>query len=205
MTPGTSPSGAPAPEGSSFSLQREVQRKLLHLATAAVPIAYHYGIARSWIVGAFAAGTVVAFTVEWLRRNNAAVGARFSAWFGALLRPAERDGLTGATWLCLSCLVAVAFFPAPAAIAAMWCATIGDPAAAIVGRALSGHGGRKTWAGSAACLLFSALGVWWLTPVSPLVALAVGVGAAVAERPSGPLDDNVRVTALAGFITFLMA
>lgn len=204
MTTATLPSGADAPEGSSFSLARELTRKLLHLATALVPVGYHYGVPRDWIVAAFGAGTVVAFGVEWLRRNNPTVGTHFAGWFGSLLRPHEHRQLTGATWLCLSCLAAVLLLPAPAAIAAMWCATIGDPAAAIIGRALAG-GGRKSWAGSIACLVTSALGVWWLTPLGPAAALTVGTVAALAERPAGPLDDNVRVTAAAGVAALLLA
>jgi dolichol kinase len=132
-------------------------------------------------------------------------GARFDHWFGALLRPGERHALTGATWLCLSCFVMVVLAPAPVAIAAMWCATIGDPAAAIVGRALSREGGRKTWAGSIACLVGSALGVWWLTPLGPIAACAVGLAAALAERPAAPLDDNVRVTLVTGAVTLLLS
>lgn len=195
MTP---PSRVQAPEGRVFSLKREFTRKLLHLATALVPVGYHFGVPSQWIVGAFAVGTVVAFSVEWLRWNNTAFRVRFTTVFGALLRPSEVQHLTGATWLCVSGLVAVILLPAPAAIAALWCATIGDPAAAIVGRALSREGGRKTSAGSLACLICSALGVWWLTPYSFPVALLVGAVAAVAERPSAPLDDNVRVTAATG-------
>jgi hypothetical protein len=37
------------------------------------------------------------------------------------------------------------------------------------------------------------------------MALAVGTGAALAEHPSGPWDDNVRVTAVTGVLALLMA
>ena len=81
----------------------------------------------------------------------------------------------------------------------------GDPAAAIVGRALSPTGGRKTWAGSIACAVCSAIGVWWLTSATPMAALAVGALAAVVERPTRPLDDNVRVTAATGLLSLWLS
>ena len=205
VTEATTPSGAQAPEGVALSLTREITRKLLHLATALNPVGYHFGLPAQWISRALALAALVALGVEWLRWNNTTVGMRFTTWFGALLRPRERHHLTGATWLCLSCLAAVVLLPAPAAIAAMWCATIGDPAAAIVGRALARQGGHKTWAGSLACLVCSAIGVWWLTPLAPLAAVLVGTVAAVAERPQGPLDDNIRVTLATGALTLWLS
>ena len=199
------PSGAQRPEGAAFSLKREISRKLLHLATALVPIGYHFGVPVRWISSAFAVASILALGVEWLRWNTTTVGTPFTRWFGPLLRPREAHHLTGATWLCLSSLAAVVLLPAPAAIAALWCATIGDPAAAIVGRALSPTGGRKTWAGSIACAVCSAIGVWWLTSATPMAALAVGALAAVVERPTCPLDDIVRVTAATGLLSLWLS
>jgi dolichol kinase len=186
-------------------LSRELTRKSLHVATATVPVALHYGVPVLWIGVALGAGSVVAFAVEFARRSDPALRARFVGLFGPLLRPHETSGITGATWLCLSCFLAVVLLPAPAAIAAMWCATIGDPAAAIVGRAVATSSGGKTWQGSLACLVASAVGVWWLTPLAPFAAVAVGTAAALAERPARPLDDNLRVTTVAGLVAFVLA
>jgi dolichol kinase len=205
VTAGPRPSGADAPEGSSFSLSRELARKALHLATVSVPIAYHYGLPSPLIVAVLGAGSGIALAVEFARRSHPATRALFEKLVGQLLRPHERSAITGATWLCLSCFAAVVLLPAPAAIAAMWCATIGDPSAAIVGRMFATASGGKTWQGSFACILTSALGVWWLTPLSLLAALAVGVVAALAERPARPFDDNLRVVTVAGLAALALA
>ena len=100
---------------------------MLHLATALVPVGYHYGVPRLWLVGALGLGTVVAFAVEWLRRRHPVVARTFTAWVGALLRPAEQVALTGATWLCLSCFLVVVWCPAPVAIAARRSASTAKP------------------------------------------------------------------------------
>jgi dolichol kinase len=56
----------------------------------------------------------------------------------------------------------------------------------------------KTWAGTAACAVASALGALLVARLAPGAALACAAAAALAERPRGPLDDNVRVALAAG-------
>jgi dolichol kinase len=53
--------------------------------------------------------------------------------------------------------------------------------------------GTKSLSGSVAAAGLASMGVLWLTPASPAVALALGVVTALAEWPRGPGDDNVRV------------
>ncbi len=74
---------------------------------------------------------------------------------------------------------------------------MGDASAALVGTAWrrTRGGSGKTWIGSAACVVASALGAWWLAGFALPAAVALGVVAAAVERPSLALDDNVRVTA----------
>jgi dolichol kinase len=93
----------------------------------------------------------------------------------------------------ITCLAA----PLAAAIAATWAGAVGDASAAVIGkawrRARGGDG--KTLAGSAACLLATAGGAWWLAGFTAPMAVVLGLVAASVERPAVALDDNVRVTA----------
>lgn len=139
----------------------------------------------------------VALVVEGARHLSPWAAKQFARAVGTLVRPHELAGLTGATWLALAMLLSVIVFPATAAIAALWGAAVGDASAAIVGRAFS-SGGQKTVLGSAACLVATALGVWWLTPLGITPALGVGLAAAIVERPKMALDDNLRVALGAG-------
>lgn len=192
-----------------FTAGRELRRKALHLATAALPIFYARGMPRAPLLALLAAGTTLALVIEWLRRNHAGTNALFDRTVGGLLRPHERDSLSGATWLCLSCFLAVLLLPRAPAVAAMWCATMGDSAAALAGRAwrrVRPEGARngKTVVGSVACWGVSALGVWLLAGYPGYAALTIAAAAAVAERPTAPLDDNLRVVLVAGLVAYLL-
>lgn len=197
--------GAVAP----FTAGQELRRKALHLATATIPVLYARSVERPPLLALLGAGTAVALTIEWLRRNHTGTSALFDRFFGSLLRPHERRSLSGATWLCFSCFLAVLLLPRMPAVAAMWCATMGDSAAALAGRAWSStragaaHKG-KTAIGSLACLTVSAAGACLVAGYGLVPALVIGAAASVAERPTAPLDDNLRVMLASGLAAYLL-
>jgi dolichol kinase len=176
----------------------EALRKALHAGTAVLPVAW----AQGWIDTAslralLSAAAVAALAVESLRSRPGVVRRAFTQALAPLLRAHEARRLTGATWLALAMCAVAWLVPGHAATAALWAAAVGDASAAVVGRAAAARGlavaGRKSWAGSVAALTTTAAGVWWLTPAAPLVAVALGAVAAAAERPRGPVDDNLRI------------
>lgn len=182
------------------------------MAAAAFPIAYSLGAARGVLVWTLAAASAVALLVEGLRRTNTAFAAAFARTAGPLTRANEQHSLTGATWLALSCLLAVAVLSRQAAIAALWCATAGDPAATIAGclwtmrrNAHDPRVGRKTAAGAFACASVSFFGVWLLAGYVPALAAVIAAAATAAEAMPVRIDDNIRVMAAAGAIAQLFA
>jgi dolichol kinase len=190
----------------AVTLRHEVARKAIHLTSAVVPAAYAAGLRRDLLAALLGGALVVALGVEAARRRLPGVRAPFEAALGDLLRPHERDRWSGATWMAVAYLLAVALFPRPAAVAAMLAVALGDAAAAVVGRWAGarrappppGAAAGKTWAGTAACAVASALGALLVARLAPGAALACAAAAALAERPRGPLDDNVRVALAAG-------
>lgn len=136
----------------------------------------------------------------------------FARWFGShageLLRRHEHAGLTGATWLFASMLAALVLLPPAPAIVALWAAAVGDGSASVIGRWMSHMrgrtGGGKTMAGTLACLVATAIGAAWLGEARIGVALGIGAITAAAEWPRGPLDDNVRVTMVAGLAAWVL-
>ena len=195
-----------------LSLRHELVRKALHLAATALPVAYTVGVPRGVLETVLFVASALALLIEGLRRASTAIDAAFTRAFGPLLRERERRSITGATWLALSCLVAVTVLSREAAIAALWCATVGDPAATIMGRvwtmrvaAKGTERGGKTIVGSLACVAASFVGVWLLAGYSPMTAVLIAVAAAVAEAIPARIDDNVRIVSAAGVIAQLVA
>jgi dolichol kinase len=181
-------------------LRAEVIRKALHGTVAIVPIAYaRVGVSRDSLGIVLASASGVALVIELTRRVVPRIQSRFESAFGNLLRPHEHRHITGATWLALSCLVAVALLPREAAIAALWCATAGDAVAALFGRVF-GAGSRagKTYAGSTAFLAVSVAGIMYLTAFRPIPGLIIALAGMVAERIASRIDDNVAIAAISG-------
>ena len=195
-----------------LTLHHELIRKGVHLATASIPVAYFLGTPRGTIEALLAVASVIALLVEGSRRASTRIGAAFERAFGVLLRQRERTAITGATWLVLACLGAVLVFSRSAAIAALWCATVGDPAATIAGRVWTAARvppadtrTGKTIIGSLACIALSFAGAWMLAGYALPQALTIAVAAAAAEGLPGRLNDNVRVTGAAGAIAQMLA
>ncbi len=185
----------------AFSWRAELGRKGVHLASAAFPLAWAFGVVdrRSMCV-ILGAGLLIALVLELLRRTTGAVRRGFEAAFGWMLRAHEATRLTGATWILGAMLLCALVLPERAAIAALWAGVVGDASAALVGRAVASRAAAegKTWAGSIACALASAVGPLWLVAAAPLQALGIGLAAMLAERPALALDDNARVAIAAG-------
>lgn len=180
----------------AFPFRAEIARKALHVATAALPVALSFGLTdQRTLQLVLSAAVLFAFTVETLRVIWPAFRAAFLTAFSTLLRPREHVAFTGATWLAIAMALVLWLAPVHAAIAALWAAAVGDAAAAVVGRSVgkSATVGGKTLAGSLAALIVTTFGALWLTPASLETALALGVVAAIAERPTVPIDDNLRI------------
>jgi dolichol kinase len=181
-------------------LRAELLRKALHLGTATLPVVWAAGlITTSQLRLVLAAAVAVALVIEAARRAVPGIARAFTATVGGLLRGHEHTAITGATWLAIAMAGVVWLAQPRAALAALWAAAVGDASAALVGRGLGARrgrpGGQKSWQGSAAAAVSTALGCVWLAAVTWPQALVLGGVAALAEYPRRPFDDNLRVAA----------
>ena len=189
----------------AVTLRHEVARKAIHLASAVVPVAYAAGLRRDVLAALLGGALVVALGVEIARHRVPRVRDPFERVVGDLLRPHERARWSGATWMLVAYVLALALFPRAVAVAAMLAVALGDAAAAVIGRWAGARrvtptpdAAGKTWAGTIACAVATVLGALLVARLAPGAALACAIAAALAERPRGPLDDNVRVALAAG-------
>ncbi|HEU4642818.1 MAG TPA: hypothetical protein VFS44_10230 [Gemmatimonadaceae bacterium] len=192
------------PEPVALSLRDEIARKALHLILVAVPLAYARGIPRGTLLLGLGVLLAVALIVELVRLRSMRGHVLFMKAVGPLLREHERASWSGATWLFATLFLVVLLLSRQVAIAAAWAVTVGDAAAAVVGRgwsswrrrgrgSMEGVGGGKTVAGSLACLTAAFAGAVGVSHLSLGASLTGAVAAALAERAAGPGDDNARV------------
>ena len=175
-----------------------VWRRLFHLtAGSTIPVAGIFApeLAMVWAMAALTAGglglDLARFRVERLNRV-------FLHWLAPLLKADEGSRITGASYMAMAALVVFLVFDRPVAVAALLFLSLGDPAAALVGRRMPGPrilG--KSPVGTAAFIAVSwaVVGVmvgggvvdyhWGL--------LAGAVAAGLAELAPLPVDDNLTV------------
>jgi dolichol kinase len=197
-----------SPAGTATSaVRQELGRKALHAATAVIPVGWAAGVPKAAVVGLLGALAAIAVLVEVGRRASPPLQELFLRLVGPLLRPHEANGaIAGATWMFGAYLSAALVAPPSVAVVAMWAVSAGDGAAAVVGRVV----GRvrlpngKSLEGALAMCAMTAAGAWGLAGWSLGQSLAIGAVASAAELPTGPLDDNVRVTAACVTLGILM-
>ncbi len=180
-------------------MRRELARKAFHLASVAVPVLV-WPLPRPVAVAVLVPAALLAVAIDASRLRFRPVRYRFLRLTRTMLRPHERHGFAGATYMAVAYALAVALFPKPVAVAAMLFNGLGDAAAALVGKRWGRHRTRrgKSWEGFGAGLavdLGVAAVVLALDPrLTPAGALAGALAAAAIEFLPLPLDDNVRVT-----------
>lgn len=185
----------------AISLSSELQRKSIHIATAILPILYLWDIRRSTIlfISFFLfAGFLI---VDLLRMYFPLARKYFLGVFSPLLRNEEKQNrLTGATYLFAGMSLSFILFDKESAIAAVLFLCLADPMAAIIGRV---YGSRrfagKSLQGSSAFLL-TALAIVFLIYRPGLVSSGIAVIATLVEFLPIPVNDNLSIPLISGFL-----
>ena len=146
----------------------------------------------------------LALLLEIARRRSPALEAALERLSLGSMRPAEHTRLTGTTFLLAGFFLAWLLFSDRAAGAAMLVTAAADPAAALVGTAVSRARGRKTLAGSGAALVVAFV-ILLLTGVGALLALGAAATASVAERLPANGVDNLVIPVATGAVLWIFA
>ena len=120
-----------------------------------------------------------------------------------MLRDYEsRGGITGATWLLIGSCLTIALFSKEIAVPALLFLTIGDTFAAIVGITFPmGRIKGKTISGSITGLIVSlAVILPIMHDINAKILILGGVAAMLIELSPIPLNDNLTIPVLSGFI-----
>lgn len=187
----------------------EIRRKAIHLGSAGFPVIYWLTDNRTLMLQILIPLVLFAIIVETARQFSPAIEAFVQRWLGKIMRLEEKRLFTGATYVVISALIMIAFFPKPIAVAALLFMSISDAAASLIGirfgkvRFLG-----KSLAGSSAFLV-TALAIAVLIMPRTLLTGAIGaVAATIAEALSlrwGPIkiDDNLAIPLTSGLVMIL--
>jgi dolichol kinase len=202
----TSPSKATEPQQIAFS--SEIIRKLIHLCSLSIPVVYFYVTRETalWILIPIGVFSVI---VDLGRHHIKGIENVVGKIFDPILRPHERKSglLSGATYVVISALFCVLFFPKLITITAFSILIVSDASSALIGRAYGKHKFfDKSLEGSAAFVITACLVVLITPKAGPVwqeyaIAGFAAVLGAIAEAASARtrLDDNFSVPISIGF------
>ena len=186
-----------------------IWRRLFHLfAGSSIPFAGIFAPEREFLIALalLAAGAVV---LDLSRLGVGPFNRVYMRWMAPLLKGEEVSRLTGATHMLLAAALVFWLFDREVGVPVMFFLSLGDPAAAVVGRRLPGP--RLAGKSPGGTLAFAATGA---TVAVVLVATgaihyhwAIWPGAAIAavvELAGLPPDDNLTIPLIAGAAMWAM-
>ena len=190
-----------------YSLKNEIARKLIHIASAVIPLSYIYIINDLIIMLCILSFFVIfSFFIEILRKDYFKYSKIFLRFFGFMLRDNEKkDKLTGATWVFLGALFTFILIPYPFSILALLFLSVGDTFAAIIGISFPYIKiGNKTLSGFFAGFISSILvGICFNFPVSIYILIFGALMASVIEIIPISVNDNITIPLFSGSMMYL--
>jgi len=200
---------APTAEPRRMTYWDEVCRKAIHLGSAVFPLIYWLTdrTVMLWILVPLVAFALI---VETARQFFPPVENFVQRWLGTIMRIEEKRLFTGATYVVISCLIMIYFFPRDIAITTLLFMSISDAAASLVGMRVGGPRFLgKSLAGSTAFFVTAVATALWQLPGKLIVGLVGAAVATIAEALSlrwGPIkiDDNFAIPLASGIAMVLL-
>ncbi|HRY91187.1 MAG TPA: hypothetical protein P5229_02485, partial [Candidatus Gracilibacteria bacterium] len=175
-------------------------RKLFHLLE--IPVLFGYSFARYFwsekiAIMVLTALFLLLMEIEYVRLE---VKIKLPSFLD-VLRPRERNNVTGAIFFVAATIIVFAAFDYGVALLALFLTVFGDLASALIGIKFGKHEifRHKTMEGFIAGLITNLLVGWMIIPMYPAVFITMAIVASVVELLTGKLDDNLTVPLFAGF------
>ena len=182
--------------------KKELFRKSFHVSSILLPLSYYFIFQnRKMMFLILIPLTIIALIIDIARLEHKTFKRIFLNLVGLLLRKHEIHNFTGATYLMISAVLCIGFFPKEIAVVSLAFLAIGDTLAALVGIPLGKRkilNTSKSLEGSLAC--FTGCFVFGLLFLHPAVALIGAFTATVAEFSWIPIDDNIKIPIASGLV-----
>lgn len=204
-----------SPKEPKLSFKGEFYRKLLHISSSVIPIAYYFidnkGIVLSVLVPIMATMLLVEITKY---KSNFIYNA-YLKFFKHMLRNHEIDKkkfrINGATWLLIGDVVTIIFFPKIIAVTGMLLLSLADSFSGIVGRLYGKkeYTPNRTYIGS---LTFLAVGIiiafsapkYNYSLTEYLIALITVTATTVVDGMKLPTDDNFAIPVVSSALLYVL-
>ena len=184
--------------------RNEISRKAIHLFASVIPLGYYLVIPDRWLVlKILFLCSVFSIAIELGRNRLPGLELFFNRWFYFMLRKHESRGkTTGATWLLIGSCITIGLFPKEIAVPALLFLTVGDTFAAIVGITFPmGRIREKTISGGLAGMILSlAVILPIMQNIDAGILILGGFAAMLFELSPIPLNDNLTIPVLSGFV-----
>lgn len=179
----------------------EVIRKVIHLSSSLLPLAYWFLFEREVILQIVIFLAVGFLLAEFLRLRSSSVEKIFMSVFGSALRRHEKEKLTGATYVFTGSVLAIFLFPKEIAVAALLILSISDTLAALVGIPFGKH---KFFEKSVEGSLTFFISTWVILsiffPSASILNIIISGIVTLAEANPMNLDDNFLIPILSGVL-----
>ena len=200
------------PESIDCNFKFEVARKLIHLSSVSIAIIY-CTITKELALVLLTPLFFGFFLVDLLKNFVPSLSRWYHCTFDPMLREHELEKeplqLNGATYITLSALLMVLFFPKIIAITCFSMVAISDMMAALVGRKFGKHRiGEKSLEGSLAFFVSSILIVLIVPKLDLIAGIVTALAATVVEALSlriknYKVDDNLTIPLAGALICYL--
>lgn len=191
----------------SDELRTELIRKSVHILIAAVPSMTAF-LGTALTLGILATGIVLYTTAEALRQRGCSVPIITHITRVSSRSREANHFVLGPVTLGIGAMLAIMLYPHPAASIAVYALAFGDSAASVAGKFLGRLTipltGGKTLAGSLACTVVVALTVAIMLQGQVLIALALGITAALLEALPTRDADNLLLPVGVGLAATLI-
>lgn len=198
----------------TIDYKSEVLRKLIHLCSLSIPTIYYF-ITRELALKILIPLAIFSITLDLGRYFIPALKKPFYTIFGFLLRDHEKNEkkkkLNGATYVLLSAVIMITFFPKVIVITAFTVLILSDTFAALIGRKFGRHKFlSKSLEGTLTFFIVGILIVLFAPKVESLMmeyvigVVAVSVGTIVENISFGYADDNLTIPISIGLTMWLL-
>ncbi len=187
-----------------ISLKRELTRKIIHLITSLIPLAYFYYSSEEQILVLCISLFILFLVGDILRIYVIQLRQIYEKIFGKLLREHETEkSLNGATLLFLGFTLAILLYEKNIAVIAMLLLSVSDSLAAIVGKSFGNHRFfNKTLEGSLAFFISAFIIILFFYD-KIFLGLITALTMAIVELVPNKINDNIVIPIMAGLLLSL--